>query len=363
MSSYCLGCGIKKQNTNKNNPGYSRNINNELCDRCYQLKHRNVEFDKLIDENYYYDVVEKVISSFETVILVVDVCNINASINDRLRALIKNKKVFLIANKVDIIPQVIRPVKVLNWLEKVLDLNFIDILLVSTYKKLNIDEIIYSLHEEKIKEIPIIGMANVGKSSLVNALIKSKYPNEETNIISSPYPGTTLDEIKVEVDGITFIDTPGIVNNLNVQNILKKDSLKLVVPKNEYRQRTYQMNVGNSILISSLVELDFVKGERVSCSVFVSDNVNIHRFKTDKKEEIRSKHLFTQFLSIPNIEEKDLFDNFKEIILNISKDKMLLIDGLGWVTFNNKKDIEFKLIIPSNVGYRLVDSLFKEDIC
>lgn len=65
-------------------------------------------------------------------------------------------------------------------------------------------------------------MANVGKSSLVNALIKSKYPNEETNIISSPYSGTTLDEIKVEVDGITFIDTPGIVNNLNVQNILKK---------------------------------------------------------------------------------------------------------------------------------------------
>lgn len=363
MNSYCLGCGTKKQTDNKNNLGYVRNLENLYCDRCYQLKHRNEKFKQISDENYFYDVVEKTISPYETVILVVDVTNINASINDQLRSLLKNKKIFLIANKVDIIPQVIRPIKVLNWLEKILDLNFIDILLVSTFKKLNIDEIINSLHEEEISEIPIIGMANVGKSSLVNALIKSKTPDEDLNIISSPYAGTTLDEIKVDVDGITFIDTPGIVNNYNIQNVLGKESLKLVIPKKEYRQRTYQLQPGNSLLISSLVELDFIKGADVSCSVFVSDNINIHRFKTHNREEIRNKHLFNEFLSIPNQEEKELFTQFRNINLPIPQNKMLLIDGLGWVTFNNKKEIEFKLTIPSNVGYKLVDSLFKEEIC
>ena len=56
--------------------------------------------------------------------------------------------------------------------------------------------------------VAIIGVPNVGKSSLLNALLKSE------RCIVSPTPGTTRDivEGKIEVDGVavTFLDTAGL---------------------------------------------------------------------------------------------------------------------------------------------------------
>ena len=91
-----------------------------------------------------------------------------------------------------------------------------------------------------IKRIPIVGMTNVGKTSIVNSLIKSKDGKAQTTSIESPFSGTTLGNIEFEVDGITFIDTPGIINKGNLQNYLTKESLNKLYPKKEYKQQIYQ---------------------------------------------------------------------------------------------------------------------------
>ena len=38
----CVGCGITLQNENKNDVGYTPDIKNELCERCFKLKNYNV---------------------------------------------------------------------------------------------------------------------------------------------------------------------------------------------------------------------------------------------------------------------------------------------------------------------------------
>ena len=66
----------------------------------------------------------------------------------------------------------------------------------------------YHLESNDSLKIAIIGRPNVGKSTLVNALL-----NEERCVVS-PIPGTTRDSIDVTVslddDSFTFIDTAGV---------------------------------------------------------------------------------------------------------------------------------------------------------
>ncbi len=81
--------------------------------------------------------------------------------------------------------------------------------------------------EETGLKVAIIGRPNVGKSSLVNKLIK------EERMIVSELPGTTRDavDIKAEINGETFIfiDTAGLRRKKKIIEILEKLSVKKAI--------------------------------------------------------------------------------------------------------------------------------------
>ena len=45
----CVGCGIKLQEKDKNELGYTPNLNNALCERCFKLKNYNILTNKGIN--------------------------------------------------------------------------------------------------------------------------------------------------------------------------------------------------------------------------------------------------------------------------------------------------------------------------
>lgn len=360
MNKRCSGCGIELQSNNKNNPGYVADIKNFFCDRCYQLKHFNKQYKDTLTDQDYINTVKEAIKDCATVMLVVDVCNLHGSCPPMMEELLNNKEVILLVNKVDIFPQIVRPIKIINWIENNYNLNFKDIILVSAKKKFNIDEVIYSLHEENIKRIPIVGMTNVGKTSIVNSLIKSKDGKAQTTSIESPFSGTTLGNIEFEVDGITFIDTPGIINKGNLQNYLTKESLNKLYPKKEYKQQIYQLNPGNSLIISSVFSLTLLEPAKTSCSIFINDVIKIHRCNTDNLVSLLNKHQFGDFLTLPNKNEADNFgSNITEEII-IKPNSMLMVDGLCWMTFNNKENIKLQVSCLSPITWAVASSIFKE---
>ncbi len=84
-----------------------------------------------------------------------------------------------------------------------------------------LDEIVASIPSEVAEEeelegvkIAIVGRPNVGKSSLLNKLLRSVEPGAEERAIVSPIPGTTRDAIDTlirwEDEDIVLIDTAGI---------------------------------------------------------------------------------------------------------------------------------------------------------
>ena len=357
MNNKCNGCGILLQTTNKENLGYITKIENKLCDRCYQLKNFNVKFQKHLKPKEYFSIINKEIKNFDFIILVIDCFNITASINKELLNVLKNKKIILLINKIDLLPKSYKLNKMETLIKKLIPLNIEKMFFISAEKKYNIDTLVNYLNKNKIKKIPLIGMANVGKSSLVNAIVKSKTPSTKNLIIVSPYSGTTLDCIEKKIDNIVIIDTPGLINEKNIINYLDKNSIKKITPKKEIKAMNYQLNDDNSLFITSLLQIDFIKGLKTSFTIYCSNAINIHRTKTEKTQELREKFLYTKFFSLP--EEKMDFTFITEKI-KIEKQKMLFISGIGFVAFNNKKPIEIQITIPDVMEYKIVDTIFKE---
>ena len=51
---YCSGCGVKLQDENILNIGYTTNINNELCMRCFRLQNYG-EYESIASNLIDYD--------------------------------------------------------------------------------------------------------------------------------------------------------------------------------------------------------------------------------------------------------------------------------------------------------------------
>ena len=54
------------------------------------------------------------------------------------------------------------------------------------------------------RNVYIVGVTNVGKSSLINALLKHYGTGDDTLITTSEFPGTTLDLIEIPLDNQSY---------------------------------------------------------------------------------------------------------------------------------------------------------------
>jgi ribosome biogenesis GTPase A len=155
-----------------------------------------------------------------------------------------------------------------------------DVHLVSCVNKRGVDELMHSvksLAAEHGNTVYIMGSANVGKSSFVNMLLEQKYSLHKGGKASSfakdrsrrdgtpkatvsPIPGTTLDFLKIKMhNGLTFIDTPGLINNYQMTSRLTADELKLVIPKRDVVAVTLRVEEGKAVMIGGLATVQLLE--------------------------------------------------------------------------------------------------------
>lgn len=257
----CVGCGIKLQEKDKNELGYTPNLNNALCERCFKLKNYNILTNKGI--NIDNDKLINKINELNTCVLfLVDFINLDSEVIEAYKK-IKSKKI-LIITKADIIPKNIKYQKLIQNIKNIYDIKE-DLILTSSKTKLNIKTITKICLEEK--NICLAGFTNAGKSSLINVLVGS-------DITVSKKSNTTQDFIKLNVDGINIYDAPGFMSIINRENI----------PRSIIRPITYQFSSKHYLLIQD-IKLNIL--ENSNFTIYVGNEANIIRRKENENVECK----------------------------------------------------------------------------
>ena len=87
----------------------------------------------------------------------------------------------------------------------------------------------------KGRDVYVVGVTNVGKSSLINSLLKAYSDVQDNLITTSEFPGTTLDLIEIPLDENSSIyDSPGIVNRHQIAHLIDENTLKIFYHKVNY---------------------------------------------------------------------------------------------------------------------------------
>ena len=311
----CEGCGVALQDQNVLQEGYTTNLENNLCQRCFRMKNYG-EYQVVTKSNdEYIEILKEVGKTKDLVIYVTDLLNIEKNIN-QIRTIIPNKMI-LVLNKMDVLPKSVKEEKLKKYLMNDDDNSFEEIIVISTEKNYNIDYLLKRIKfYQTSRNVYVVGHTNAGKSSLINKLIKN-YSDKTQELTMSPLPSTTLNMVNIEInDYLTLIDTPGLVDVGSILNHVSAEMVKKISAKKEIKPRTYQLRKNQSIIIEDLVRIDYVEGERNSFTLFISNDLKVRRLL----------NLFN------NSELKDK----NKITYNMKYDEDLAISGLGFVKIVDK---------------------------
>ena len=284
--SNCIGCGALLQTDNKDCLGFTTNIDNKLCERCFRI--RNYGEYKVVtkDNREFIRILDEINRTDDLVLLVSDIFNLNMNVSI-FREKLKNK-VLLVLTKRDLLPKSVHDDKLVSYFDE-MNLNIIDTVIISSYKNYNFDDLYEKINRYKnSKDVYVIGFTNAGKSTMINKIIYN-YSSELTEITTSILPSTTLNKINVKInDDLNIIDTPGILIEDSYYDVLTGKELKRIIPKKEIKPITYQLKGRQYILIDKYALLET---ENMNITLFMSNLLIIKRLYKEPQHKLE-KHEF-----------------------------------------------------------------------
>lgn len=295
MSTYCKGCGAALQNENPKDIGYVPSLDAVYCQRCFKIRHYG-EVTINMQQGIESDETFKKINEIDGVVFwIVDLFAFESSLIPNINQKLPGKDIVMVLTKRDLLPKTLTVEKISQFVMSRLEQEGIvirDLLLSGHLLKeneesiLSIDYIKQAMdYYREDKDVIFMGMANVGKSTILNRL------NQNTDLTTSRNPGTTLDLVPMQQDGYTIYDTPGIENHHSVLTYLPIKDLKTVIPTKPIRPLVSQIYENQSFAAAGLARLDVVVSGKASVVGYFSRSVTIHRGKLEKADALWKNHL------------------------------------------------------------------------
>ncbi|MDN6899637.1 ribosome biogenesis GTPase YqeH [Oenococcus sicerae] len=347
----CIGCGAQFQSEKAGVPGYlnQSKLHNYLaslnsiddpiellCERCFKLKNYNQIEPVAFDSAHFQQILSSIATKKALVLYIVDLFDVAGSMIDGLSRFIGQNPVVLIGNKLDVLPKSVKKNKLANWLRKQAKdqgVKAVKSVILSADKgdagQILLDEI--ADYVDDYPEIFVVGVTNVGKSTLINQIIKQVSGNGSV-ITTSRFPGTTLDKIEIPLTETSkIIDTPGIIHASQMTHFVDSKDFKYLLPNKEVKARTFQLISGQSIFLGGLGWIDFLNKQKISFTAYFDNKLDLHRTKSEKAAVFFKTQAgkIMQPVVLPGNEEMQS----KEIKLSAGQD--LAISGLGWFTFHD----------------------------
>lgn len=340
-----------------------------LCQRCWNLKHYNRVLPISIPYEELWKKLEiiKEKSKHNVVVLkMVDLFDFDASMIPNFTELVGPKvHIFLIANKVDLLPKGVSRERVLQWVNrkaKEWNISTEDNFLISSKNSDDVKPILEKIIGLQPRFIYVVGRTNSGKSTFVTRIldiVSHQTKKDFSKPTISKLPGTTLNVISFPIQKKMFLfDTPGVHTPDHPLNILTLKELNMAVPSKKIVPLIYFLPEGKTLFLGGLGRLDVVSGSKMYYTVFVSHRISLHLTNLKKADQIYQKHLGT-LLRPPCFDEKDADthaaltteprkkipdlvsqefvitgDNWKNAVVDI------VYPGLGWISVTGKGTVK-----------------------
>ena len=359
---YCFGCGAELQSDNPLESGYvPKEVLDtkkaSLCQRCFRLQNYGEEAHIFPASQDFHSIITSAKRKKALIVYVVDFFSYDFSLFEEYREELQGLDIFLVGNKRDILPKSLNDhvlITRIHYYASKYGVSIVDTLLTSASKNYNIDDFKAKI-EELSKDVYVIGAVSAGKSSLINTLLKNYHNPTNLYITTSPYPGTTLNVIRVPLDMRSAIyDTPGYPVPGSMIEIVDRKCIKDIVPQKEMKPRMYQLMSKQTLLIGGLARFEYVDGPKNNFAVYASTMVTVQRSKLEKSEGaffalIKHHQIHpcaTKFM------QKEAF-NIEEFELTPGKYEIQIV-GYAWIMFEAKEKGLYRVSKPKEVHVHVI---------
>lgn len=360
MNKKCVGCGISLQVDYPNREGYivDSHLNlgkkdDELyCQRCFKIKNYGKNITVEFSPEDYKREVEKAAQNAGLALAVFDIIDFEGSFNENILDILREMESIIIINKLDLIPDDKHPSEVADWVkERLYDEGIapLDIAIVSSKNAYGINGIFKKINHffPKGVDAVVLGVTNVGKSSIINRLLGTKIATV------SKYPGTTLKSNKQNIPrtNINLIDTPGLIPEGRISDLVCEQCNLKIIPSGEISRKTFKFDKDRVLYIGDLVSMRVTKVGEYKPIVTVYASKNIPFLETNKEKGL--EYQTQKRVDILHVPCEECIDKYKElpkvkVNLTIEAGEELAFKGLGWISVK-RGPLNIELTLPEEI--------------
>ena len=375
ISKKCTGCGMELQFEDEKKEGYVPEEKfimegDLLCQRCFKIKNYGKNsVNNFKSEDYSKEVLNSVKKS-DIILPIFDIIDFEGSFTEEILDYLRDYRSIVLVNKTDLLPGFVHPTEIADWIKDRLaeeDIVPENIAFISAKSKYGINGVIRKIKsifpDKKVKAV-VLGVSNVGKSSVINLLLG------KNKITTSKYSGTTLKSInnKIPDTNITITDTPGLIpKEKRLSDMISVETGLKLVPAGEISRKTFKLGDGQIFMFDAFCRFkvkeneieDEIEGENIykpMFSAYSSKNVKFHVAKEERVEDLLQGDFFE---ILKGEEKKKYFENkFVTFETTVEENEDLVISGLGWINVK-RGPLTIELTVPEGVKVIVRPSIFK----